>query len=149
MKMLVLEKRIASTDLCASTTPIQLLDVFGKESNMHLVLEVCEGKDLEKLIHDKRMHFTPGDIKAYLLMTCKGLEFLHSHWILHRDMKSANLLITANGIVKICDFGFATFYGSPSRPLSSQVCVCARARVRCLCVRLVIVVLNMRVPVWD
>eukprot|EP00037_Helgoeca_nana_P002756 m.35912 g.35912 ORF g.35912 m.35912 type:complete len:430 (+) comp12819_c0_seq1:111-1400(+) len=99
----------------------QLLDVFGKESNMHLVLEVCEGKDLEKLIHDKRMHFTPGDIKAYLLMTCKGLEFLHSHWILHRDMKSANLLITANGIVKICDFGFATFYGSPSRPLSSQV----------------------------
>mmetsp|Transcript_23158 Transcript_23158/g.60536 ORF Transcript_23158/g.60536 Transcript_23158/m.60536 type:complete len:349 (+) Transcript_23158:87-1133(+) len=99
----------------------QLLDVFGSDGNMHLVLEVCEGQDLEKLVHDKRLMFSAGDIKAFLLMTCKGLEYLHSHWVLHRDMKTANLLLTDKGVIKICDFGFATFFGSPSRALSSQV----------------------------
>eukprot|EP00038_Savillea_parva_P008296 m.176037 g.176037 ORF g.176037 m.176037 type:complete len:356 (-) comp14097_c0_seq1:70-1137(-) len=99
----------------------ELLDVFCKDSNMHLVLEVCEGKDLEQLIHDKRVFLNAGDIKSFLLMTCQGLEYLHSHWILHRDMKSANLLLTNTGVIKICDFGYAAFFGSPSRPLSSQV----------------------------
>ena len=48
----------------------QLLDVFGHDSNMHLVLELCSGKDLEQLIRDdKRVHFSPADIKSFLLQT--------------------------------------------------------------------------------
>ena len=40
--------------------------------------------DLEVIIKDTRIVFSPGHIKAYILMTLLGLEYLHDNWILHR-----------------------------------------------------------------
>ena len=39
-----------------------------------------------------------------------ALEFMHGNWIIHRDLKTANLLITAHGEVKVADFGLARTY---------------------------------------
>ena len=52
----------------------------------------------------------------------RGLDHCHSHGVLHRDIKGSNLLIDNNGILKIADFGLASFY-DPARvqPLTSRV----------------------------
>jgi cell division cycle 2-like protein len=42
-----------------------------------------------------------------------GLAYMHEMWYLHRDLKTANLLYTNNGCLKICDFGMARRFGYP------------------------------------
>ncbi|KAK3088781.1 hypothetical protein FSP39_023681 [Pinctada imbricata] len=99
---------------------IGLLDVFGQRSNVSLVFDFMD-TDLEIVIKDNKVVLTPGHIKSYTVQTLQGLEYLHQHWILHRDMKPNNLLINEQGVLKLGDFGLAKFYGSPTRIYTHQV----------------------------
>lgn len=99
---------------------IGLLDVFGHKSNVSLVFDFMD-TDLEIIIKDPKIVLTPANIKAYMIMTIKGLEYLHLNWILHRDLKPNNLLVNSAGVLKIGDFGLAKFFGSPNRIYTHQV----------------------------
>ncbi|KAK9753586.1 Protein kinase domain [Popillia japonica] len=76
---------------------------------------------LEVIIKDNTIILTPANIKSYMIQTLQGLEYLHLNWILHRDLKPNNLLVNANGVLKIGDFGLAKAYGSPNRINTHQV----------------------------
>ncbi len=93
---------------------IGLRDVFGHKSNVSLVMDFMD-TDLEVIIKDTSLILSPANIKAYVLQTLLGLEYLHDRWILHRDLKPNNLLVSRSGVLKIGDFGLAKFFGSPNR----------------------------------
>lgn len=99
---------------------IGLLDVFGHRSNISIVYDFMD-TDLEVIIKDSTIILTLAHIKSYILQTLLGLEYLHTLWILHRDLKPNNLLINDRGVLKIGDFGLAKFYGSPNRLYTHQV----------------------------
>uniref|UniRef100_A0A672HVX9 [RNA-polymerase]-subunit kinase n=1 Tax=Salarias fasciatus TaxID=181472 RepID=A0A672HVX9_SALFA len=98
----------------------KLLDAFGHKSNISLVFDFME-TDLEVIIKDTSLVLTPANIKAYILMTLQGLEYMHQHWVLHRDLKPNNLLLDGNGVLKLADFGLAKAFGSPNRVYTHQV----------------------------
>lgn len=50
-----------------------------------------------------------------------GVAYLHERWVLHRDLKTSNILYTNRGQLKICDFGLARQYGSPLKPYTHCV----------------------------
>ncbi|XVF12252.1 hypothetical protein REPUB_Repub08aG0099700 [Reevesia pubescens] len=98
---------------------IGLIDAFPHKGNLYLVFEFME-TDLEAVIRDRNIFISPADIKSYIQMTLKGLAFCHKKWVLHRDMKPNNLLIGANGQLKLADFGLACIFGSPDRKFTLQ-----------------------------
>uniref|UniRef100_A0A803MIJ5 Protein kinase domain-containing protein n=1 Tax=Chenopodium quinoa TaxID=63459 RepID=A0A803MIJ5_CHEQI len=99
---------------------IALIDAFPHKGNLHLVFEFMES-DLEAVIRDRNIVLSPADTKSYLQMTLKALAFCHKKWVLHRDMKPNNLLLAADGQLKLGDFGLARIFGSPDRRFTHQV----------------------------
>jgi cyclin-dependent kinase 7 len=99
---------------------IELIDAFPYKGNLHLVFEFME-TDLEAVIRDRNIVLSPADTKSYIQMMLKGLAFCHKKWVLHRDMKPNNLLIGADGQLKLADFGLARIFGSPERNFTHQV----------------------------
>ncbi|KAJ0054010.1 hypothetical protein Pint_02256 [Pistacia integerrima] len=89
--------------------------------SLYLVFEYME-HDLMGLASLPGMKFTEPQVKCYMKQLLSGLEHCHSHGVLHRDIKGSNLLIDNNGVLKIADFGLATFFNpKDSSPMTSRV----------------------------
>ncbi|RZC60542.1 hypothetical protein C5167_022303 [Papaver somniferum] len=90
-------------------------------SSLYLVFEYME-HDLAGLAACSGVKFTEPQVKCYMKQLLSGLEHCHNRGVLHRDIKGSNLLIDNEGILKIADFGLASFYNPDYRqPMTSRV----------------------------
>jgi protein-serine/threonine kinase len=64
-------------------------------------------KNLTALMEDVTIKYSENVCKYVLNETLKGIAFLHKRHILHRDLKSDNILFNSEGEVKLADFGCA------------------------------------------
>ena len=63
-------------------------------------------------------------LQSYLHQLLQGIAYCHSHRVLHRDLKPQNLLIDANGNIKLADFGLARAFAMPVRTYTHEVSTC-------------------------
>ncbi|KAF2903441.1 hypothetical protein ILUMI_02747 [Ignelater luminosus] len=80
-------------------------------ATFYLMFEFCE-HDLAGLLSNTNVKFSFGEIKKVMQQLLNGLYYIHSNGILHRDMKTANVLITKNGVLKLADFGLARAFSA-------------------------------------
>lgn len=100
---------------------IKLEDVFTFEKDTYVALEYMTC-DLAKLIDDKTFTFTESDIKFVFHQILTGFSILHGNYIIHRDIKPNNIMVSIDGTCKIIDFGIARYLADAGRPMTGGVC---------------------------
>ncbi|XP_013412148.1 cyclin-dependent kinase 11B-like [Lingula anatina] len=94
--------------------------VGSNMDKIYIVMDYVE-HDLKSLMESMKQPFIMGEVKTLMLQLLRGVAHLHDNWIIHRDLKTSNLLLSHKGILKIGDFGLAREYGSPLRAYTSVV----------------------------
>lgn len=86
---------------------VSLLEVFRNNGKNYLVFEYVERTILEELEAHGGHGLDKIDVKKTFFQLLQALKFIHDNNIIHRDIKPENLLMSKNGVLKLCDFGFA------------------------------------------
>lgn len=85
---------------------VSLFEVFRRNKHLCLVFEYVEKTILAELeINQNGLGQT--QVKKIMYQLVSALKYCHAHNVVHRDIKPENLLLAKNGILKLCDFGFA------------------------------------------
>lgn len=82
-----------------------------------IVMEYCPYGQLYEVLRDGK-RLPPALLFDWAKQIANGMNYLHSHKIIHRDLKSPNVLIAANDIIKISDFGTSREWNEKSTKMS-------------------------------
>ncbi len=87
-------------------------DFFEEADKAYLVMEFVEGKTLEKVQEEKNGPLDERMVMGWAIQLCTVLYYLHSrpHPIIFRDLKPSNVMVTADGQIKLIDFGIARIF---------------------------------------
>jgi serine/threonine protein kinase len=90
---------------------LELMDSFVENNtHMYIVTEFCSGGELFSLLESEgRLSYRLA--QKYFIELMTGLQYLHKHRIIHRDISLENILIHEDGSIRICDFGVAKIGG--------------------------------------
>uniref|UniRef100_A0A8R1DHG1 cyclin-dependent kinase n=1 Tax=Caenorhabditis japonica TaxID=281687 RepID=A0A8R1DHG1_CAEJA len=97
--------------------------VGSSNNDIFMAMEFIE-HDLKSLMDKMRNRyekFKTGQQKTLMLQLLSGMKHLHDNWILHRDLKTSNLLFSHSGVLKIADFGLAREFGDRRQKLTPLV----------------------------
>ncbi|XP_062016570.1 mitogen-activated protein kinase kinase kinase 1-like [Rosa rugosa] len=100
-----LEQEIALLSQFEHENIVQYYGTQKDGSKLYIFLELVTKGSLQKLY--QTYHLTDSHVSVYTRQILQGLKYLHDRKVIHRDIKCANLLVHANGSVKLADFGLA------------------------------------------
>lgn len=91
------------------------METVGDEDVYYIVMEYIDGKTLKELIKEEGM-LSQNQALNYLIQIAEALKIAHNKNIIHRDIKSQNIMVTRDNRVKVTDFGIARMAEMPRSP---------------------------------
>jgi serine/threonine protein kinase len=102
-KTLLQEARTSSS--LAHPNICTIYEVGETEGDLYIVMELLEGKTLHEMCHE--MGLPPESVLRYGAQIAGALARAHDRGIIHRDLKTTNIVVTSDGLAKVLDFGLA------------------------------------------
>eukprot|EP00049_Salpingoeca_infusionum_P027718 m.33901 g.33901 ORF g.33901 m.33901 type:complete len:366 (-) comp9693_c0_seq2:318-1415(-) len=99
---------------------VRELVVGDTMDDVFIVMEFVE-HDLKALLETMDKPPLRAEVKMLMKQLLCGVAHLHDNWLIHRDLKTSNLLLSHKGILKIADFGLAREFGSPTHNMTQLV----------------------------
>ena len=121
---------------------ITLIGVVCEKFTAYVVMELAVNGSLFDYLHTEKNTPSKNQSLAWASDVAHGMKHLHDHDIIHRDLKSKNVLLTSNLVAKLCDFGTArellhttttTEQAGTFRWMSPEIMRAAKARVNKKC----------------
>ncbi|HEX8267411.1 MAG TPA: protein kinase [Pyrinomonadaceae bacterium] len=97
-----------------------LYSLLRQGDELFMVLEFIRGETLEQLLH-RRGALPEDDAIPIFCQALDGINHAHELGIVHRDVKPGNMILTANGILKVLDFGIARLLGTSRKTKSGNI----------------------------
>jgi eukaryotic-like serine/threonine-protein kinase len=91
---------------------VYAIEEFGDDT--FIVMEYVKGKELKDVIRnssEKKLNFN--DFLNYAIQITEGINAAHKKGIIHRDIKSSNIMLSDDGRIRVMDFGLAHIHGDP------------------------------------
>ncbi|KAM6498254.1 Pkinase domain containing protein [Amanita muscaria] len=107
-------REINALMLCRHENVVGIREVVVGDTltQVFVVMDFIE-HDLKTLLTVMPSPFLQSEIKTLMLQLLSAVAHCHTNWILHRDLKTSNLLMNNRGTIKVADFGLARRYGDP------------------------------------
>ena len=100
-----LARRVRHRNVCG-------IHEYGEDGSLrYIAMEFIEGVDLRRVLTDSGA-LPLEQAFDYCIRTAEGLQAIHEAGIIHRDLKTANLMVDARGVLRLMDFGIAKVHGA-------------------------------------
>ncbi|KAM8940481.1 serine/threonine-protein kinase PLK4 isoform 2-T2 [Pelodytes ibericus] len=93
---------------------LELYNYFEDSNYVYLILEMCHNGEVNRFLKNRKKPFSEKEARHFMDQIVKGMLYLHSHGILHRDLTLSNLLLSNDLNIKIADFGLAAQLKMPN-----------------------------------
>jgi serine/threonine protein kinase len=103
----IMNTEIALMQMCGENDGIcKVFEAYEFKNRLWVIMELMDG-DSTNFIQSNFTTYNENICKYLIYKALIGLNYLHQRHIIHRDIKSDNILITTKGDIKIADFGYA------------------------------------------
>ncbi|KAH9009185.1 kinase-like domain-containing protein [Lactarius hengduanensis] len=91
---------------------VRFIDCFDDDENAYMTLELCPSGSLMSMLHRRRV-FTEPEARFFTMQLIGACHYMHTHQVIHRDLKLGNVLLNADMDIKLGDFGLAALIECP------------------------------------
>ncbi|CDW80613.1 serine threonine-protein kinase [Stylonychia lemnae] len=99
---------------------VEIYDSYLSTDNKFISISELAQQDLKAFVEQRQKKLTTQEISMIFLQIVNGLEYIHDQNFIHRDISPQNILVFQDSIIKICDFGFASYGDQTSSSVGKQ-----------------------------
>ncbi|KAI8973218.1 hypothetical protein BDF20DRAFT_914694 [Mycotypha africana] len=106
-----LTREISLMEVLDHPNIVRLYETYETTDSLYIVMEYIAGQNLDEYLTQRGGKLHEEEARHIFRQMVAAIDYCHSRWVVHRDLKAPNILLTEDGQVKVADFGLGNRYG--------------------------------------